>query len=406
MAILKFKDENNNFIPIVQDVKVNNSSTFDGKDANINIKTINNQSILGEGNIEIQGGGSSDYEELENLPKVNDVELKGNKSLSDLGIENYDDTQIKQDIVNLQNNKANTSDVPTQLSQLTDDETHRVVTDTEKATWNNKSDFSGNYSALSGIPKINVKKTQYNETTKAIEIVPEDVEINGTQNLEHYGLTDVYLVDLSNYTNKSPFDPHLHLPTTGWYYVSGEGHMELGSYTYTCPIGMILRWIPDGQELDIYGYNCAEYHYWDAEKEEWGGGYFTTLEDVDYEIESKLGWEVKSNGTGTGTINFVDKQWMRKYRNSGVTRLTLTFPEDFGTGDGVYNYQSKLSCKTASSFSAFTITDRDYDIYFYGDDCANGVLTGVGNKYYEIEARHDGNDGVIVEVHSHTIPTT
>ena len=56
MAKLKFKDENNEFIPVVQDVKVNNSSVFDGKDADIKLKTINNQSIVGTGNIDIQGG--------------------------------------------------------------------------------------------------------------------------------------------------------------------------------------------------------------------------------------------------------------------------------------------------------------------------------------------------------------
>lgn len=53
-------------------------------------------------------GGSSDYEDLKNLPKINNVELKGNKSLSDLGIENYDDTEIR----NALNNKANISDIP------------------------------------------------------------------------------------------------------------------------------------------------------------------------------------------------------------------------------------------------------------------------------------------------------
>lgn len=52
-----------------------------------NIKTINNESILGEGNIDIQGGGgSSDYTELTNKPKINNVELVGNKTTSDLGI--------------------------------------------------------------------------------------------------------------------------------------------------------------------------------------------------------------------------------------------------------------------------------------------------------------------------------
>lgn len=54
MAKLKFKDENNEFIPVVQDVKVNDTSVFDGKDANIELKTINNQDIVGEGNINVE----------------------------------------------------------------------------------------------------------------------------------------------------------------------------------------------------------------------------------------------------------------------------------------------------------------------------------------------------------------
>lgn len=42
--------------------------------------------------------------------------------------------------------------VPTALSQLTGDSTHRVVTDSEKAAWNAKSDFSGEYGDLKNKP--------------------------------------------------------------------------------------------------------------------------------------------------------------------------------------------------------------------------------------------------------------
>lgn len=53
-----------------------------------NIKTINGESILGEGNLEISGsGGTTDYTQLTNNPQINSVELSGNKSLSDLGIQ-------------------------------------------------------------------------------------------------------------------------------------------------------------------------------------------------------------------------------------------------------------------------------------------------------------------------------
>lgn len=56
----------------------------------------------------VSNGGVSNYSDLENKPKINNVELVDNKSLSDLGIENYDDTEIR----NALNNKANTSDIP------------------------------------------------------------------------------------------------------------------------------------------------------------------------------------------------------------------------------------------------------------------------------------------------------
>lgn len=91
------------------------------------------------------GGGTSDYRNLENKPQINNVELTGNKTSSDLGLQpagnyvidsnyvhtdnnyssneknklaslnNYDDTEIKQDIIDLESN------IPTKLSDLTND---------------------------------------------------------------------------------------------------------------------------------------------------------------------------------------------------------------------------------------------------------------------------------------------
>ena len=108
----------------------------------VNIKTINHESLLGEGNINITGGGgTSDYEDLENKPSINNIELSGNKSLNDLGIQPT-------------GNYALISDIPTNLSELTDDTTHRLVTDVEKTTWNNKSNFSGNYNDLTNKPTL------------------------------------------------------------------------------------------------------------------------------------------------------------------------------------------------------------------------------------------------------------
>ena len=48
----------------------------------------------------------------------------------------------------------NTTTIPTTLAALTEDTTHRVVTDTEKTAWNAKSNFSGNYNDLTNKPTI------------------------------------------------------------------------------------------------------------------------------------------------------------------------------------------------------------------------------------------------------------
>jgi hypothetical protein len=47
-----------------------------------------------------------------------------------------------------------TTTIPTTLAGLTEDATHRVVTDAEKAAWDAKSNFSGSYNDLTNKPTI------------------------------------------------------------------------------------------------------------------------------------------------------------------------------------------------------------------------------------------------------------
>lgn len=53
--------------------------------------------------------------------------------------------------------------VPTKLSQLSEDTTHRTVSDAEKQKWNNKSDFNGSYNSLIDKPTIPTKLSQLTE---------------------------------------------------------------------------------------------------------------------------------------------------------------------------------------------------------------------------------------------------
>lgn len=73
-----------------------------------------------------------------NTRTVNGKALSGNITLSAADVKALPDTTT----------------IPTALASLTDDATHRVVTDAEKTAWNAKSNFSGNYNDLTNKPTI------------------------------------------------------------------------------------------------------------------------------------------------------------------------------------------------------------------------------------------------------------
>ena len=56
------------------------------------------------------GSGTTNYNALLNKPSINGVDLIGNKTLADLGITNYNDTQVKKDIADLKSDKQDKTD--------------------------------------------------------------------------------------------------------------------------------------------------------------------------------------------------------------------------------------------------------------------------------------------------------
>lgn len=77
---------------------------------------------------------SGNYNDLTNKPSI--------PSISGLATVDYVDE------------KVDAIDIPSALSELITDSTHRVVTDAEKAAWNAKSNFSGSYNDLTNKPSI------------------------------------------------------------------------------------------------------------------------------------------------------------------------------------------------------------------------------------------------------------
>lgn len=69
---------------------------------------------------------------------------------------------------------SSSTHIPSTLEEMTDDQNHRTVSDIEKETWNNKSEFSGEYSDLKNIPEIkqltdNLKKKYDDSAVLSVE---------------------------------------------------------------------------------------------------------------------------------------------------------------------------------------------------------------------------------------------
>lgn len=91
---------------------------------------------------------SGNYGDLTNKPTLGSLAAKNVVTEDEL------DQSIKTSLEKANNALPNTTTIPSALSQLTEDDAHKTVTKAEKEAWNAKSDFSGNYEDLNGLPTI------------------------------------------------------------------------------------------------------------------------------------------------------------------------------------------------------------------------------------------------------------
>ena len=150
------------------DDSYHDDSKQDTLTSGINIKTINNESILGEGNLVVEGTGTTDYDELENQPSINNVTLEGNKSLSDLGI-----------------------DIPTKISDLNND--NNTVTDANYVhtdsnyTVTEKSKLAGiEAGAQANVTEVVVDSTPTADTQLVIDEYDLDINIPDSEITDEY----------------------------------------------------------------------------------------------------------------------------------------------------------------------------------------------------------------------------
>lgn len=113
-----------------------------------------------------------------------------------------------------------TTEIPKKLSDLQEDAEHRTTTDTEKQSWNNKSDFSGNYEDLKGKPQALTityggKSYEY-DGSKALAIT---IETGGIERVEKLSTDTTVVLE----PNKLYIFPEMESIT----YTIGEGTGEV-----------------------------------------------------------------------------------------------------------------------------------------------------------------------------------
>jgi hypothetical protein len=89
------------------------------------------------------------------------------------------------------------TEIPSKLSDLSEDSTHRLVTDAEKTTWSAKSNFSGSYNDLTNKPTI-PSITGLASTTYVDDAVKNKVDKDGNKVLSTNDYTTAEKNKLAN----------------------------------------------------------------------------------------------------------------------------------------------------------------------------------------------------------------
>lgn len=162
-----------------------------------NIKTINGYSLLGSGNITIEGGGGGtggtyNYSELNNKPTINNVELNGNKTTADLNI-SYNDLKNKPTI-------------PTKTSQLTNDSDFTTASAVSTQINTIQTQVTNIDTRVTDMgEQISEQAFEVQQIQTSIARVPVTLETNGVSSYECYYIPAIEMVFCSFYVTGKTF---------------------------------------------------------------------------------------------------------------------------------------------------------------------------------------------------------
>lgn len=211
--------------------------------------------ITEDGTLNATGGGGSggttDYTDLSNKPKINGVELSGNKTTTDLGIADATHTHKKADIDDLtvptkvselENDTGFITTAPTKTSELTNDSSFATESFVTNAIANAQIGGGGGDIDLSGYATKDDLTTKVDKVTGKSLIA--DTEIERLKTVENYDDTAIKesinakanaththnkadITDLKEFSNKYP-DLDDKPSINGVELVGNKGVLELG----------------------------------------------------------------------------------------------------------------------------------------------------------------------------------
>lgn len=372
-----------------------------------NIKTINNESILGSGNIDIQGGGGgtagydaswlllSDsatdtqynglkdaienhsvvYISQENgenyFPTVQIVENSENPDITITmtvgSVESYDDTPYATVLVAyITVAGASGHAISTTVGSISGSDIARAL--------ENKADISslasvatsGDYDDLQDKPAINYTEAVFNSDTRAITLQSTSETIAGAKTSEEYGIIDFIPLDLTPYdtsTKANQLQPHTQLPD-GVYFTTAPGKIYLGdTESYTCQEKEIIYQMENQNVLVILGSYGAAYWNWNNNEQKYEGGFFTTYDDVDSMIQDAIGNSWTSITSGAFIVADRDNgYYLFNYASSSGTLRRIRIDVE-GTVSNYYPYDGTVLIKSDTG----VIMLGRYNLYFEYD---------------------------------------
>lgn len=162
----------------------------------------------------------------------------------------YNKTQIDAAL----SGKANTSDIPTALSGLSDDSTHRLVTDAEKTTWNGKANSA---TSLAGYGITNAyTKTEVDTALsgKSGIVMVEKLSVTSMASIPKGGISSIEkTATKQGYTPIGIVGVYLNKPSWQQYYpylaIAGSYVYKSGNNYYA----EVLLYNPTGSDANCTG---------------------------------------------------------------------------------------------------------------------------------------------------------